>query len=163
MANSLVQHDIVTIDVESVETVSQLRNALDALVGARRSTARRSSHCRPNLIAMSSGSGLASPNVDGANDRIAAEPLSYQLHEVCTRQFGVQPTSADLSKDQAAYSPQASHCDCRPCPRRRDDHRKDASQVHCRAFQTNAKLVRCAFHETFQHFFMFRYDNVPKT
>ena len=34
MANSLVQHDIVTIDVESVETVSQLRNALDALVGA---------------------------------------------------------------------------------------------------------------------------------
>ena len=30
----LVQHDIVTIDVETVETVSQLRNALDTMVGA---------------------------------------------------------------------------------------------------------------------------------
>ena len=30
----IVQHDIVTIDIESVETVSQLRNALDAMVGA---------------------------------------------------------------------------------------------------------------------------------
>jgi len=30
----VVQHDIVTIDAESVETVSQLRNALDDLVGA---------------------------------------------------------------------------------------------------------------------------------
>ena len=31
---NVVQHDIVTIDAESVETVSQLRNALDDLVGA---------------------------------------------------------------------------------------------------------------------------------
>ena len=38
--------------------------------------------------------GSACANVDGADDRIAAEPLSNQLHEIYTRQFGIQ-ASAD--------------------------------------------------------------------
>jgi hypothetical protein len=37
--------------------------------------------------------GSDSANVDGADDRIAAEPLTNQLHEVCTRQFGIQASA----------------------------------------------------------------------